>query len=433
LVVTLWVMLTIPVSISFYDEHIGYYQFAELIITILFFLDILFHFDRAVIKNRQLITNKKEVIITYLKGWFWVDLLAAFPFYLVIGSADLWITGSWLVLFRLARMAKILRAIQTLQRLRNSNLFNPNIVRMVLLIFWILIIAHFVACGWVFIEGNHPEYTQLEQYIRALYWTITTISTVGYGDISPKNSVQMVYAMFIELIGAGLYGFIIGNIASLIANIDAARVLHRERLEKINTFMQLRNIPSDLQKRVNDYYNYLWDSRKGYDESAVLHELPTSLKTSISIHLNKEMIEKVPLFRGASASLLREIILELEPLVFTPGDYVIRKGDIGDDMFFIGKGSVDVVSEDEQVVYATLAAGQFFGEIALLLSTPRTATIKTKEYCDLYRLDKKCFERVIARYADFAEKIKELAERNMRDLEKKGGRSPIKPRDQTSS
>ncbi|RLD30378.1 MAG: hypothetical protein DRI73_10470, partial [Bacteroidetes bacterium] len=86
------------------------------------------------------------------------------------------------------------------------------------------------------------------------------------------------------------------------------------------------------------------------------------------------------------------------------------------DMFFISKGSVDVVSADGSTVYATLSDGHFFGEIALLLSMPRTASIVAKGYCDLYSLDKETFERILGRYPAFAETIKELAETRREEI-----------------
>ena len=102
--------------------------------------------------------------------------------------------------------------------------------------------------------------------------------------------------------------------------------------------------------------------------------------------------------------------MNMEPVVFTPGDYIVRSGEVGFDMYFISRGRVDVMSADEKTHYAVLASGQFFGEIALLLSMPRTATIKAQEYCDLYRLEKETFDRILTRYPDFAENIQKLAE-----------------------
>ena len=181
-----------------------------------------------------------------------------------------------------------------------------------------------------------------------------------------------------------------------------------------------------MQKKINNYYSYLWESRRGYDESSVLQDLPDHLKVSVSLFLNKEIIDKVPIFEGANEDFIKEIILHLTPVVFTPGDFIVKAGEVGFDMYFISKGSVDVMSADERIDYATLASGNFFGEIALLLSMPRTATIKAREYCDLYRLDKDTFDRVLSRYPEFAETIMAMAKKRSKEIQaaekrKKGG------------
>ena len=85
-------------------------------------------------------------------------------------------------------------------------------------------------------------------------------------------------------------------------------------------------------------------------------------------------------------------------------------------MYFISRGAVDVTNEDENITYATLSAGQFFGEIALLLSTPRTATVRSRVYCDLYVLDKDTFDSILQRYPNFAMEVEELAETRRKEL-----------------
>jgi len=216
-----------------------------------------------------------------------------------------------------------------------------------------------------------------------------------------------------------MYGFIIGNIANIIANIDIAKTQFQEKMEKVSTFLRYKNIPHDLKLKISDYYEYLWESRRGYDESSILQDLPKPLKTSISLFLNRGIIQKVPIFKGASEEFIKEIILNLQPVVFTPGDYVVIKGEIGYEMYFISHGSVDVVSEDESIVYATLGAGSFFGEIALLLSAPRNATIKAREYCDCYSLDKDTFDQILVRFPEFAENIRDMAEKRRAETEEK--------------
>ena len=418
LTVTMIVFIKIPLSVVFNNSTALQILVFEFLVSLVFIIDIFIQLNTVLVIKMEAVTDRHKIAAIYMKKWFWYDITAAFPFWILLYILPIPFSAGIMGAFRLLRVMKIFRMIQTLGKLKRLSFVNPNIMRMILLMFWIIIIAHFVACGWIILEGVGPAADNSMQYLKAFYWTITTLTTIGYGDITPSEKYQIIYTIFVEMIGAGLYGFIIGNIANLIANIDIARSQHRSKLEKINTFMQYRNIPHTLQKRVDDYYNYLWESRRGYDESSVLKDLPKSLKTSVSIFLNKEMIEKVPLFKGADDALIREIILNLEPVVFTPGDYVVREGDIGYDMFFISRGSADVMSGDETITYATLSAGQFFGEIALLLSMPRTATVKAKEYCDLYRLEKEIFDRVIERYPDFTETIKKLAEKRRKELGK---------------
>lgn len=419
LLVTIAIAFETPLIIVFKKPASGNSLFFSIFVTIIFTIDIFVNFNTAIHQNGELTFNRSVIMEKYLKGWFWFDLFATIPFDLIFISTPIFGLNRIFRILKLIRLFKLMRIAQTLQNFRSKNVINPSIFRMIMLMFWILIATHFITCGWIMLSTYPDTMTNGEKYLHAIYWAVTTLTTIGYGDITPETSAQIIYVIIIEITGAALYGFIIGNIANLISNIDIAKAQYREKMEKINTFMKYRSIPFDLRDKINNYYTYLWDSRRGYDESSVLKDLPISLKTNVSLFLNKEIIEKVPIFKGASISLIKEIILNLEPVVFTPGDYIVRKGDIGTDMFFISKGHVDVVSEDESIVYATLSEGHFFGEIALLLSSPRTASIRTQTYCDLYRLDKETFDDVLHKYPDFEATIKELAEKRKSELSPK--------------
>lgn len=416
LITTVGVAFETPFVIVFKIPLSGPFLIFSVIVTGIFTLDIIINFNTAFYKHGIIVKNRKEIIKNYMSGWFWTDFFATVPFELIFISTPFFGLNRIFRVFKIIRLFKLARISQTFSRFRSKNIINPSIFRMMILMFWVIIASHFIACGWILLGQFEKSMTNYDIYLQSFYWTVTTLTTIGYGDITPSTNGQIIYTIFIQISGAGMYGFIIGNIANLIANIDIAKAQYREKMEKINTFMKYRSIPNELQSKVNSYYSYLWDSRRGYDESSVLEDLPTPLKADISLYLNKEIIEKVPIFKGASSAFIKDIILNLEPVVFTPGDYIVRKGDLGYDMFFISKGSVDVVSEDGSITYATLTSGQFFGEIAILLSSPRTASIKTNSYCDLYRLDKATFEQVLQRYPDFEKEIKALAEKRKAEL-----------------
>ena len=318
----------------------------------------------------------------------------------------------WGTIFKFLALTRVLRVFHFVPIMRRWSFYPeipPFVSRIVISMFWLAIAAHWIACGWMAMGMMDSNLAPMDNYVRALYWCITTLTTIGYGDITPETNLQMLYTMLVQLIGAAAYGYIIGNLASLLTNVDVARAQHEEKMEQIHAFMRYRNIPMHLKERVNDYFDYLWSQRRGTDEAEILEELPHSLRTQIALHLNKELIEKVPIFKEASDDLIRYVATHLKPAIFLPNDYIVCAGDFSKEMYFIGKGSVEVVSKDGKQVYATLQSGQYFGEIALIEDSPRTASVRAVDYCDLYYLDQETFEGTMKRFPKFAAHVERIA------------------------
>ncbi|MBU0935762.1 MAG: ion transporter [Spirochaetes bacterium] len=413
--VSIGAVLVLPLSLVYPILSPAMAVLSGLFLSMLFAIDLVLEFFTSYVRIGQVVTDRKEIASRYLRHGFVLDLISALPWFLMVsllfesGSSAFSLIG----LVHLLKLVKANRLVKTLVEER----INPAILRLMLLVFWIIIAAHLISCAWIIVSGNPDQLAPVDRYVLAMYWTVTTITTIGYGDITPKGTTQILFVIMVEIFGAAMYGLVIGNIAGLIANIDVAKTQYKEKLEKINAFFKYRAIPAEIKRKIDNYYAYLWETRRGYNEMAILDDLPNALKESVALCLNKEIIEKVPLFNSAEPPLIRDIIINLKPAVFTPGDYVVRAGEYGDEVFFISRGSVDVMSPDETAKYATLTSGAFFGEMALLLSTARTATIKAVEYCDLYVLDKATFDKVIGRYPAFQESIRKMAEERRKQNE----------------
>jgi glucose-6-phosphate 1-dehydrogenase len=125
--------------------------------------------------------------------------------------------------------------------------------------------------------------------------------------------------------------------------------------------------------------------------------------------LNREILEKVPLFEGAETVLLASLIMALKSVVFQPGDVVIQKGEINHELYLISRGEVEVIDGSGSVV-ATLGEGSFFGEISLLTSALPTATVRAKSYCDFFMLHQSEFTRVLRERPQFRKSMMEIAQ-----------------------
>ena len=405
--------LVTPLNAALDIESVPAFQESLLIfnhlITLIFVIDIVLNFFTAIYLEDELITNRKMVAKHYLKTWFSVDFLSTLPVYLISGNNNLYMAFRTLRLFRLLRLLRVIKLWKQLSW-RMSQMIHSGIAQMFFLFFWVPLGIHWLVCGWLAIEGIEYDKDIVLNYVRGLYWCITTVTTVGYGDITPdqNSAVAMLFNMFVMILGAGMYGYVIGNVANMLAKRDITKINYMEKMDRINAFLKYQEIPDELQKRVRDYYNFLWRTRRGYDEDMILEELPAYLKVEVALHLKKEIIEKVPIFKGCGDKFIRALVMVMKPAVFLPNDYIIRTGDVGEEMYFISRGSVDVFSADESTKFATLQEGSFFGEIALLKKSPRTATIKAAEYCDLYCLSKDHFDSVRSKFPEFENHIQQV-------------------------
>ncbi len=416
LLLTLLASIEIPIYVVFRPEVKGIFAVFDWLYLIFFAIDIILNFFTTWYENGKLVSSRKKIRQRYLKTWFAADFIAAFPFEVLhtLGLGTL--LGIPILddqaFLRSLYMAKVLRLARLIQYIRlwqRTEVLNPSVLRLVTMLFWVGIFSHWIALGWLSIGRMNPELDEIDNYILAFYWTITTLTTIGYGDITPNTNAQYLYTMGVQLMGVAVFGYIIGNVTSVLANLDTARANFREKMDKISAFMRSRDLPAELQKRIRDYYNYLWETRRGSLEMEILGVLPRSLQVDVALALNSEILRKVPLFQNAEMNLIRQLVLHLQPVIYLPGDIIFHQGEIGHGMYFIARGKVEILNEETGQVYATLPEGSFFGEMSLLFSAPRNATAKAVDYCDLYRLDKETFDEVLHGFPVFEAEMRQKA------------------------
>jgi voltage-gated potassium channel len=222
--------------------------------------------------------------------------------------------------------------------------------------------------------------------------------------------------MFVEILGIGVYGYLIGNIASILARKNPPKTKYLNDLKNLNLLVNIRRISRDLQYRLREYYTYVYTQKVGYDEDAILKELPRGLREELALELKKEFIDRIDLFKGADPGFIKDMALHLKPIVLIPGDILIKEGEEGDEMYFVIRGQLSVWVAAETKPIAQLSSGDFLGEIALVMNIPRTSTIKAETYCDLYVLNRNTYNYIVSKYPGIGGELKRKAAQREKSL-----------------
>ena len=120
------------------------------------------------------------------------------------------------------------------------------------------------------------------------------MTTVGYGNVTPTTQAQTIYTMATMILGVGIYGYVISNVANLLTKLDLVKANYQSTIERLAGFMCYRKISPPRQQHIFDYYAYLWDNRMGHDEAMVLADLPPTLQAELSLLLKRDVIRAVP-------------------------------------------------------------------------------------------------------------------------------------------
>lgn len=275
-----------------------------------------------------------------------------------------------------------------------------------------MVAIHILSLGWFLIEGFSNSPDLLTSYNKSIYWTITTLTTIGYGDITPQSNWGRVYTMLVMLMGVAVYGAVIAKVSSFLIQKDKRSEVAKEKLESLKSFMKHYEIPLSVQSEIKDYYTHLLGKQANEFEQQILNELPSGLKKQVLLHIKKMPLKRIELFKNCSEECLNEVCAKLEQVFFEPNRHIIRAGQMGAEMFLLDHGCVEIFINEQSIV--KLEKGQCFGEMALLGEQTRTADVISSSYCDLYVLSKSDFDDICDKHKDLYDNAQALMQSRLK-------------------
>ncbi|XP_076024321.1 cyclic nucleotide gated channel subunit alpha 2b [Genypterus blacodes] len=395
------------------EDNYIYWLVLDYLSDSVYIMDTVVRLRTGFLEQGLLVKDHAKLRDSYLRTLqFKLDLVSILPTDLVYIY-----TGIHTPQLRFNRLLRFPRMFEFFDRTETRTNY-PNIFRICNLVLYILVIIHWNACiyyaiskslgfgsdSWVYPNISRPEFGSLTRgYVYCLYWSTLTLTTIGEMP-APVRDEEYLFVVFDFLVGVLIFATIVGNVGSMIANMNATRAEFQARIDAIKHYMHFRRVSKDLEARVIKWFDYLWTNKKAVDEQEVLKNLPNKLRAEIAINVHLETLKKVRIFQNCEAGLLVELVLKLRPQVFSPGDYICRKGDIGKEMYIIKEGKLAVVADDGVTQYALLTSGSCFGEISILnikgskMGNRRTANIRSLGYSDLFCLSKDNLMEAVTEY-----------------------------------
>ncbi|KAM9196884.1 voltage-gated delayed rectifier potassium channel KCNH1 isoform 1-T1 [Mergus octosetaceus] len=462
LILTFYTAILVPYNVSFKTKQNNVaWLVVDSIVDVIFLVDIVLNFHTTFVGPAgEVISDPKLIRMNYLKTWFVIDLLSCLP-YDVINAFENVDEVSILVplpppnynltfgtgegrrkkgissLFSSLKVVRLLRLGRVARKLDHYIEYGAAVLVLLVCVFGLA--AHWLACIWYSIgdyevidEDTNTIRTEswLYQlgmsigtpyrfntsgfgkweggpskdsvYISSLYFTMTSLTSVGFGNIAPTTDGEKIFAVAMMMIGSLLYATIFGNVTTIFQQMYANTNRYHEMLNSVRDFLKLYQVPKGLSERVMDYIVSTWSMSRGIDTEKVLQICPKDMRADICVHLNRKVFKEHPAFRLASDGCLRALAMEFQTVHCAPGDLIYHAGESVDSLCFVVSGSLEVIQDDE--VVAILGKGDVFGDVFWKESTlaQSCANVRALTYCDLHVIKRDALQKVLEFYTAFS-------------------------------
>lgn len=370
---------------------------------------------RTVVINDQTEIRKRYIS----SGKFKIDLFAIVPFDLIAAG-----TGSYHSLLRTSKLIRVLQipqGVTNLQKHLDACLHiktNETQRSILLMLLYSILLIVWSSAGW---NALRPE----ENVVISVYWALTTLSTVGYGDVTPQDFVETCYALSVGAVGAVFTAAVVANVTSFFHDAELSENNYEHRMNCIKRFVERHKIPHDCAQRVMEYFDYIDQEQHGLNESIILQEaIPRHLASNVLTHITQPMVEACDFFANCETGLTRKIMASLEQQFFGAHCMVLNSHVPASSMWFIKKGMVHLMKEcgdDKSLkVIRRLDANDSFAEGCLLENWEKNPFVaKTASECELWILKRATFQQILVDFPRSRAKLKQISTKHNDDQQRR--------------
>ncbi|OAY26718.1 potassium channel KAT3 isoform X2 [Manihot esculenta] len=404
-----------PFELAFKKAATDAFMPVDLVVDAFFAMDILLTFFVAYLDKSTylLVDDHKKIALRYVTSlWFPMDVASTLPFqFLYRIFTGKMSHGEIFGFLNLLRLWRLRRVSELFKRLEKDTRFGYFWTRLFKLISVTLFAVHSAGCFYFWLAAHHktPENTWIGVevsdfkhrsiwlcYTYSIYWSIVTLTTVGYGDLHAVNTGEKIFNMLYMLFNIGLTAYIIGNMTNLIVHSAVRTFAMRDAINEILRFGSKNRLPEGLKGQMLAHMQLKFKTAELQQEE-VLQDLPKAIRSSIAQHLFHSTVGNTYLVKGVSEDLISQLVSEMKAEYYPPKVEIILQNEIPTDFYILVSGEVDVLTykNGTEQSLSKLGAADMAGEIGVIFNIPQPFTVRTKRLSQVIRMSHHHFKQMV--------------------------------------
>eukprot|EP01083_Nonionella_stella_P148921 472257_1 len=455
-----YILIIMPLTIAFENHP----QLIDYISDMLFLADIVVLFFTP-FKSRKdvFVVSKRKIARRYLCSWFLLDLVVFFPYYLIFPTSynmlarvtyliklprlfshslngRPWISilsGDNCQLTRLSGVFQFTKTerfihdaiVQQWHKIKLHPSFSPAILRIVQLVMISAIFAHFSAGIWIRIGEDTIGETWLtrafngvdasfsEQYQRAIYFSYTTLTTVGYGDIVPVSDNGRAFADIIISLGVMFYAYVTASVAITLQSFNNTTKDKHQKDVSLRKFLTDSRFPKDLNKKVLGQFRRSANEKNTDYSQEIVRTMPANLRRRVTQWIHRDLIASCDMFKSLNSQFTASLLARFKPEYFSKGDRIAVKGDVVFEWYFVKSGSVEAFEDDKyNIRLKRYGPGTTFGESGIFITTKWEVSLRADSDCELMMVSRRDLFRAMSDFPEVRHSLIQRAQYSHADL-----------------